>query len=111
MEIITTNYKRCDLVKVNGRVDSATAPQLAEVFDSVMNGGQHKIVFDMSDIDYISSSGLRVMINAQKNCKRYNRGEVILVNIPPRVYAALDLAGFIPFFKIFDEVTTAVAQF
>lgn len=111
MEITSTQFKHCDLVKAKGRVDSYTAPQLAEAFNQLMDAGRHKIAFDMSELDFLSSAGLRVLINTQKTCKRYNRGELVLVSIPENIYAALDLAGFIPLFKIFDDVLSAVGSF
>jgi len=58
-----------------------------------------------------TSAGLRVLINTQKTCKRWNRGEVVLAQVPKRIYDALDLAGFVPLFKIFDDVTEAVGSF
>ena len=110
MEITTTEYKHCDLIKASGRIDSGTAPQLAEAMDSITDRGRYKIVFDLADVEYMSSAGLRVLISTQKTCKRYNRGEIILACIPKRVYDALDLAGFIPLFRIYDDVTDAVGN-
>ena len=111
MEVTTTAYKHCDLVKPTGRIDSYTAPKLQEVIDEIIKDGHHKIVLDMSDVDYMSSAGLRVLISTQKTCKRYNRGEVILAAVPRRIYEALDLAGFVPLFKFFDDATSAVGNF
>ncbi|MBP1692778.1 MAG: anti-sigma factor antagonist [Chloroflexi bacterium] len=111
MEITTMHYKHCELIKPSGRVDSQTAPQLAEALDAITNAGHFKIVIDMSEVEFMSSAGLRVLINTQKNCKRFNRGEVILATVPQRIYEALDLAGFIPLFAFFDDVTTAVGHF
>lgn len=111
MEVTTSQYKHCDVVKAVGRVDSSTAPQLAEVMDGITNAGRHKIVFDMSDVEYMSSAGLRIMIGTQKICKRYNRGEVVLAMVPERIYDALDLAGFVPLFKFSDDVLDAVGNF
>jgi len=110
MEINTTHYKHSDLVKVTGRVDSFTAPKLAETMDSITDAGRYKIAFDMSELEYMSSAGLRVLISTQKTCKRYNRGEVVLACVPQRIYDALDLAGFIPLFKFYDDVTAAVGN-
>jgi anti-sigma B factor antagonist len=111
MDITTTQYKHCDLITTSGRVDSATAPQLAEAMDAITNAGRFRIVLDLSGVEYMSSAGLRVLISVQKNCKRYNRGEIILASVPQRIYEALDLAGFLPLFKFFDEVTAAVGSF
>ena len=111
MEVTSTPYKRCDVVKAVGRIDSQTAPQLAEAFDAVTEAGRFRIVFDMSEVDFISSAGLRVLINTQKTCKRFNRGHVVLAAVPQRIYEALDLAGFIPLFTFFDDVVEAVGSF
>lgn len=111
MEISYSQFKHCDLITVVGRVDSATAPQFSEVFNSIMNEGRYKIVLDMEKINFISSAGLRVLINSQKTCKRYNRGEVVLAKIPSNIFSALDLAGFTRLFKTFPDVLTAVGNF
>lgn len=111
MEISTTQYKHCDLVHIKGRVDSQTAPQMAETLDEITNSGRFKIIVDMSGVEFMSSAGLRVLINTQKNCRRFNRGEVVLSQVPQRIYEALDLAGFVPLFKFFDDITPAVGFF
>ena len=111
MDITTTRLKRCNLVQVSGRVNSQTAPQLAEAFQALQDQEHFKIVFDMGDVDFISSAGLRVMIDVQKTCKRYNRGEIVLADVPQRIYETLDLAGFVPLFQIYDKVVEAVGSF
>ena len=111
MEVTTQEFKQCHLVTVKGRVDSATAAQLGEVFEGITKGGVHKIVFDMTGVEYMSSAGMRVLIVTQKECKRFNRGEVVLAAVSERIKEALDLAGFIPLFTIFDDVTPAVGYF
>jgi anti-sigma B factor antagonist len=111
MEISQKQYKHCNLVKITGRVDSLTAPILAEALKSIMEFGNYKIVLDCSGLEFISSAGLWVLVNTQKSCKRYNRGEVILAGVADRIRASLDLAGFIPYFKIMDDPTEAVGSF
>ena len=108
MEITTTPYKHCDLIKPVGRVDSSTAPKLAETLEAITNEGHYKIVIDLSGVEFMSSAGLRALISAQKTCRRYNRGQVVLTSVPKRVYDALELAGFVPLFKFFDSVLDAV---
>jgi anti-sigma B factor antagonist len=111
MEVSTTDFKRCSLVKADGRIDSQTAPELAEAFEEIMESGRFKIVMDMGDVDFISSAGLRVLIDVQKTCKRWNRGELVLADVPPVASEALDLAGFTPLFTIYDDVVEAVGSF
>jgi len=51
------------------------------------------------------------MIDAQKTCKRWNRGEVVLASVPERIHAALELAGFVPLFRFYDDSVKAVGSF
>lgn len=110
MEIASKQFKHCDLLAVKGRVDSATAPKLSEALDAIVNEGRFKIVIDMVGLEYMSSAGFRALISAQRNCKRYNRGEVVLATVPANINSALELAGFTALFRIFPDVTTAVGN-
>jgi anti-sigma B factor antagonist len=110
MEVTTKQFKRSDLVEATGRIDSQTAPQLAEVFDAITEADRFKIVFDMSGVEFLSSAGLRVLINVQKACKRWNRGELVLANVSQRIQETLDLAGFVPLFRFSDDVLEAVGS-
>ena len=111
MEITTTEYKRCQVVKAQGRVDSYTAPELEEVLNGVTENGTYKIVFDMSEVDFMSSKGWWVLIETQKKCRRYNRGELVLAGVQDRIRESLDLVGMGSYFKVFEEVTSAVGSF
>jgi anti-sigma B factor antagonist len=111
MEITTRQLGNCDLVAVVGSIDSNTASQLAEAFESITEAGRFKIVFDMSDVGFASSAALRLLINVQKTCKRWGQGELILARVPQWIYEALDLVGFVPLFKVFDDVVEAVGSF
>ncbi|GAB4488706.1 MAG: anti-sigma factor antagonist [Anaerolineales bacterium] len=111
MEVSSQQFKRCDLVTVTGRVDSATAPKFAEALEKIAAESRFKIVVDLAGVEYMSSAGFRALIAAQRNCKRYNRGEVVLANVPANIYSALELAGFTNLFQIFTDVTAAVGYF
>jgi anti-sigma B factor antagonist len=111
MTITTSEYKRCSLVKMTGRIDSATGDSLMEAFKKLHDADQFKLVFDMSDVDFMSSKGWWVLIETQKACKRYNRGELVLANVPQKILESLDLVGMSHYFNVFDDVVSAVGQF
>ncbi len=111
MEITTSQYKHCDVLKVTGRIDSATSPQLAEAIAKINDQGRYKLVIDFSDVSFISSAGLRVLIATLKNCRRYNRGDLLLSSLPENIHSVFDLAGFTTIFKIHDDVLSAVGSF
>lgn len=110
MDITTTPYKRCELVKAVGRIDSNTAPELEQAFNTILESGTSGIVFDMSEVNFISSRGLWVLLESQKACKR-NRGKLVLVNVSEDMKQALDLAGIKHFIEIFDDLTAAVGSY
>jgi anti-sigma B factor antagonist len=111
MEITTKQYKHCDLLSVQGKVDSYTAPDLTKAIEALNDKGQYKIVLDLANLEYMSSAGFRALLLGQRNCKRYNRGEIVLAAVPKRILDALELTGFTPLFKIFGDVTSAVGSF
>jgi len=111
MEITVKEFKHCDMITVSGRVDSSTAPQLAQALEAANDGGKYKLVVNMQGLEYMSSAGFRALLAAQRNCRRYNRGEVVLSNVPERIREALELAGFTELFKTFDDSLTAVGHF
>lgn len=111
MEITNQEFKHCDLVKVKGRVDSSTAPEFSKALEKINTAGRYKIAVDMSELEYMSSAGFRALLSAQRNCKKYNRGEVVLVSVNERIREALELAGFTELFKSFDNSLDAVGSF
>ena len=111
MEISVKQYKHCDLLSVQGKVDSYTAPDLTKAIESLNDNGQFKIVLDLTELEYMSSAGFRALLIGQRNCKRYNRGEIVLARVPKKIMDALELTGFTQLFKMFDDVTAAVGGF
>ncbi len=111
MEITRTQHQCCDLYKVTGRIDSYTAPNVAEALAQSTNDGRYKLVLDLSSVDYISSAGLRVMLSAQKTCKQSGKGELVLSGVTRRVLDTLEIAGFVPLFKFFNDAEASIARF
>lgn len=111
MEINTRELKRCTVVGVSGRIDSATAPELASTFKELTDQGQCNLVLDMSEVEFISSAGLRVLIDTQKTCHGLGRGRLVLAEVPGHIYEAFDLAGFDALFDFYDERIEAVGSF
>jgi anti-sigma B factor antagonist len=110
-KIITKQYKRVDLVEIDGRIDSSTAPQLEQALSNIIKEGRYRIVVDMSETDFMSSAGLRALLSALKQVRRFNRGDVRLANLPDKIKKAFDLAGLLEVFKVFDNSVDAVGSF
>jgi anti-sigma B factor antagonist len=59
----------------------------------------------------MSSRGWWVLVQTQKVCKRYNRGELVLAKVQGNIRESLDLVGMGSYFKVFDDLTSAVGNF
>ena len=71
-----------------GRVDTITSPELEA---SVVLDGIEELVFDLAQVDYISSAGLRVLLSAQKKMAGKS---MKIANSKPAVKEVFDITGF-----------------
>lgn len=110
MDIQSTEFKRCTVVKANGRIDSATAPDLDAALKQLNANGVYNIVFDMTDVTFVASRGWWVLIDVQKACKPKG-GEVALACIDKSIQESLKLVGMDTYFKSFDDILSAVGSF
>ena len=78
-------------IKINGRLDTTTAPELEAVIDECVEG-THELLMDFSDLEYVSSAGLRVILKAQKLMNA--RGSMKLVNVNETIMEVFDITGF-----------------
>lgn len=111
LKINVREYKRVDLVEVAGRVDSSTAPQLEQALKKIIKDGHYRIVVDLAETEFMSSAGLRALLSALKDVRRFNRGDVRLSSMPEKIKKAFDLAGFLELFKVYDNAVDAVGEF
>lgn len=77
-------------LKPLGRIDTVTAPELAKevVLDNVK-----EIEFDLSEVDYISSAGLRIFLGTQQKMEA-SGGKMVLSGVKPIVKDIFDIVGF-----------------
>ena len=78
-------------VKVSGRLDTTTAPELeAEVMGAI--SGVTKLVLNFEALEYLSSAGLRVLLQAQKTMNK--QGEMVVRNINETISEIFEVTGF-----------------
>ena len=111
MDFEITEYKRSTVIYTSGRIDSYTAPEVEEAFNQLIEKGQYNIIFDMRDVTFVSSAGWWALIRIQKEAKKMNRGELVLVKLDERIKESMDLVGIAPYFRIYNELIDAVGAF
>lgn len=78
--------------KAPEKVDARNSKKVEQDLLALIEKGEQEIVFDMEGMKYISSAGLRVLLNAQK--KLLPSGNIYITNVPPAVTEILDITGF-----------------
>ena len=78
-------------IALEGRLDTTTAPQLESELGTALDNVTD-LVFDLADLDYISSAGLRVLLSAQK--KMNKQGSMIVRRSKPEIMEIFDVTGF-----------------
>lgn len=93
-----------------GRLDALTARQLGTDLEQHLSNGQTHLIIDFKDTRYISSHGLRVLLETQKQA-RENGGGLKLCGLNPRLFEIFEMAGFDRMFEIFETVEQAEQAF
>lgn len=111
MEIIHASHNRCELLTVSGRIDSATADQLESHLKALQDDKKFNIALDMSGVEFISSRGLWVLIEAQKRSKAGDKGVIALAGLSENIKSSFEMVGMDKFFNYFDDALSAVGSF
>ena len=82
---------------VSGRLDTQTAPELENELDSVLSGIK-ELTFDMTNLEYVSSAGLRVILKAQKAMNA--QGSMKLTGVNDSIMEVFDITGFLDILTI-----------
>ena len=80
-----------------GRMDTATSPEVQAVVDENI-GDATDLTFDLGELKYLSSAGLRVLMSAQKTM--LSQGSMKLINVNEDILDIFDMTGLIDVFEI-----------
>jgi len=86
-------------ILLSGRLDAVTAPELDKVVQNDL-AGITDLTLDFSELVYVASAGLRVLLLAQKRMKK--QGSMKLIHVSKDVKDVFDMTGFIDFLTIED---------
>src|SRR5689334_14758460 len=87
-----------------GRLDSNTAPELDAALDRVlMSAGIKRLIFDLGELEYLSSAGIRCFVRARKILEPQG-GRIAIVNPQPAVQKVLDIVKAVPPGGVFRNV-------
>jgi len=91
-------------IKLIGSLDTATAPELERQVAIVMAAGIKDLIFDLADLKFISSAGLRVFASTRKQLKERG-GQTSFVHMQPQIQEVFEIIKSLPGIAIFKDVT------
>jgi anti-anti-sigma factor len=110
VEIIEEIQDGINIYRLKGRLDSNTSKRLEEkLFQAIVDGSKRMIV-DFTDLNYISSSGLRVILKANKALQRKD-GRIILCSMQKYVKETFEIVGIDSFVPTLDTMDDALKAF
>jgi anti-sigma B factor antagonist len=110
LSLETDNTQSISFMKVKGRVDSETAPELDNALSKLLADGRNKIVLNLQGVDFLSSAGLRAMVKALKGAQS-SGGDVRLATVSEPIEVILRTIGMLQMFKLFPTNEEAAAGF
>ena len=108
--MLVENREDVTILAPRHRVDTNTAPEVEKTIWENIGDGDGKMVIDFSQVDYISSAGLRVLLKTAKQMKK-GGGKLGLCNLNEQVTEVLELSGFMGIIDCHDSVDSCIAAF
>ncbi len=109
MEIEVIDYPQAVLVKVSGEMDASTAPEFDVMFRKETDAGKESFVFDFSQLQCVTSAGLRSILTASKALTE-KQGSFVFCGIHGVIKELFDLSGFTSLFTIVDTADLALKE-
>lgn len=109
LELIETKGNNYSSIDVIGRLDTSTYSQLEDMINTIIDKGEHNIIVCLKNMEYVSSSGLRVFLMMLKKMNALG-GNFYLCDLRPNVNEIFEIAGFSSIFKIFDHKEKAISN-
>lgn len=109
MELKNKLKEGVKIFEISGRLDSAHSRELnSQIMESIEKGIK-KILIDLHELTYISSAGIRVLVQCHKEIEKL-QGELFLVNLPKPIENVLYITGFSPYFKTYSSQEEALKK-
>ncbi len=99
------------VLELAGQLDAHTAPEFERFLEQLVRGKHsHKLILDFSQLEYISSAGLVVLMGFIEEV-RSDGGDMKFARVPEKIYHVLDLLGFPVVFTIAPTIEAAADTF
>jgi anti-anti-sigma factor len=109
MEISKKKQDGVLILALKGRLDTLASPAFDKEMSDLLAANEHRLLIDFSQLDFISSSGLRVFIAVARELKAL-QGRMVLCGLNPHVKEVFDITGFTQLLTIVPAQAEAVKE-
>lgn len=106
-EVVGSPHPGVPILTVRGEIDVATSPELHELLSDLIADGPEVIIVDLTDVTFIDSTGLGVLVGAVRDV-RAGGGDLRLVVTQPQIIKLLELTGLDEVFSVLSNTSDAV---
>ena len=110
IRISEKNAGNVTIIGISGKIDSASSPDVEKKLNELIDRGNKYFVINFAGAEYISSSGLRVMLSSLKKLRKV-KGDLKLACTRPLVKDVFSTAGFTQIFEFYDREEDALTRF
>ena len=109
-EIQSEQHHQILVISLTGSFDALTADQVRSAIGRQFDEGHHQVVIDMSHVDFMSSLGVRVLLEMLKRCRGMG-GDLRLAAAQPGVQRTLEMSGLTRVLKTYGSLEEAIGSF
>jgi anti-anti-sigma factor len=110
MELIEKNTEKCMIIGIKGRLDTINYSILEKRLMELLDQNVIKILVNCSQMDYVSSSGLRILLMALKRITMA-KGKFVLCSLQENIREIFEISGFTTIFEIYSNEEDALRVF
>ena len=110
MEIVHKEQDDILIVNIKGSLDATSSGVAEKELGNLFKKGKYRFLFDLSEMEYLSSTGLRVLLELTKKVKRVN-GKIVLCRLAPFIKEIFEVSGFTTCIPIHESVEEGLKEF
>jgi anti-sigma B factor antagonist len=109
IDVQTTPDGTAQLFTLHGSLDIATSPSVRAALLEAAEGGQHDVIVDLTNLEFLDSTGLGALIGAHKRSKEHG-GRVRLVAQEGQILRLLRITGLLGVFAVYHNLDDALSN-
>ncbi|MFH1161324.1 MAG: STAS domain-containing protein [bacterium] len=110
MEVTDQKKDKCSVIHITGRLDTTNYTVLEKKLMELIDSGESRLLVNLAKMDYVSSSGLRILLMALKRVA-VAKGKFALCSLQENIKEIFEISGFTNIFEIYTSEEEGIKAF